>query len=220
MNGFTLRSKLISDFLPDAEGSDGFVFMLNNQPVVQLDFLSGTFTLFWLGSVGVDRFIFAFNDIFASLARKNPSLLPKDRYTGTVSVVSKKGKDERNRSMFSRQAEPVNYDFSDQRHDAYLLRNSIQPLLGFDTTGVISIQIDLLRRRGLRHQFSFSFWADTSRSPKRDKELGITSSLALGDSFRHIMAETSPVLNEVPKPVFDELIQQISDHVAERGYLQ
>lgn len=214
----SLRWIRLGDFHPDLSDEDGLVCTLGDEPVLQIDFLSEAFTLFWLGTTTVNRFFFAFNDLFSGIARENANLISFGSYSGDAVAVLEKPTTRSNRTFFTRRTETVNYLFNDSQVDAHLLRNEMQPLLGFDSSRVASLEINFDHWLKFGRRMKLSFWADTHRSPKREKEVGITSNLVLGDSFRYVLYETSPKIREVEKRIVDEIINQISNAVELRGF--
>lgn len=222
MNGFTdFDRKPLTVFLNNEEAPPGYVYLINSQPAVQVDFFEKFYTLFWLGSITVESFLSYFIEIFNKVKPRRSLLRPHPAFKGFISIVKKRhgveSAEQTNSSdkvLYSREYEPFIFY---READYLLLQDNVNTLTGPDISGVASILIEL-KAQYFNRELQFSLWADTNDSPKSEKEVGITSNLPLKSSTEDLLFRTSLIAKDMPRPECKQFFNLIRRDISQRGY--
>lgn len=222
MDGIGIYWMSLNDYLKDSDAPPGIVCFVDGTPQLQVDFLGKAYTVFWLGSIDADSFLFDFFEVF------NETLLWKTRrnlgpflfhfrpptFKASVSVVtSHRVADE---LSFTREEDNLEYKPKGRsKMDAVLLRNQLHMLQ--ETRNVASIQIDFETARGSRR---VSLWGDTHKSPKKEREVGLTIDVTLpySPALRTFLQKTSHRFRRLQESALDDLFETIRINTFEKGY--
>jgi hypothetical protein len=221
-----IRSRTLADFLNNPEAPPGFVYFMDDEPVIQIDLFEDFYTLFWLGPTNPQTFISSFSHIVDDVKGGPPfTRFPaiKPTFEGFASAIVDRWRPSmvlpspqqgRRPARFIREIQGLGP--SDTR-SVYTLKDSLYAFLEPFFPYTVSIQCDLkatFSGRGYR----LSLWADTEESKKDDKETGITSNLPLTESLRELLALTCPAASRMPRSDFDQLVRGIRGDIADRRY--
>jgi hypothetical protein len=222
--GFT--SKTLREFFNDAEAPPGFIYFIDDEPVVQIDLFEKFYTLFWLGPTSLTTFIESFSHIVSDLKNSSPlidSILIGPAFEGSVSVVVNQLRRSIDRPEMGTGTPRARYKKELQtieRSDTQTfdtlknrLNNFVTPFL----SDIVSIQSEVKTKFNNR-DYEISLWADTQQSKKKNKETGITSNLPITNSLTELLENTCPTAKAMPRLDFDVFMSEIRSKIADRGY--
>lgn len=226
MNGNSIRSKSLADFLNDDEAPPGFVYLMEGEPVVQIDLFDDFYTLFWLGPTHPETFISYFSRILDDVKSgapftRSPTVTPA--FEGFVSAVvdgweqSMTFPDPRKGPQSARYRRESQGIGPSDTNSAFAFKNRLYAFLGLSLSYTVSIKCDLKATFNNR-DYQISLWADTEESEKENKETGITSNLPLTDSLKDLLALTCPAASRMPRADFDQLMRGIRSDISDRRY--
>ena len=232
MNGDGFKSKTLKEFFNDTEAPSGFVYFLNDEPVMQIDLFEKFYTLFWLGPTNPQTLINFFSDILSELKNSSPiinSIFSSPALAGSVSVIVDQGslivESERftdpptagpqtPRSRYKKEVQTLNW-FDALGSD--LLTRRLYNFITHFRTSAVSILCEVKTASNNR-DYEVSLWADTQRSEKTDKETGITSNFPLTNSLMELVQETCPAARAMLQSDFDVFMSEIRSQIADRRY--
>ena len=225
MNGDdALKSKTLREYLNDTEAPPGFVYFIDDEPVVQIDLFEEFYTLFWLGPTSLPTFIESFSHIVGDLKSSSPlidSIIMSPAFEGSVSVVVDQIRPSMDppdtgppRARYKKEFQKI--ERSDTQSFDTLkdrLDNFVMPFL----TYTVSVQSEVKTVFNNR-DYQMSLWADTRQSKKVNKETGITSNLPLTNSLTELLEQTCPAAGRMSRPDFDLFMTEIRSKIADRRY--
>jgi len=226
MNNFSFKPKRLSEFFNDPNAPSGFVYFIDDEPVVQIDLFEEFYTLFWLGSTSLRTFIDAYSHIVRDLKSSSPlidSILISPAFEGSVSVVVDQLRpaidtpDMRTGTLRARYKEELQTIERLDTETFDTLRNRLNNFVTPFLPDTVSIQSEVKTKFNNR-DYEISLWADTQQSKKKNKETGITSNLPLTNSFTELLEKTCPAAGKMPRLDFDVFMNEIRTNIADRGY--
>lgn len=212
----TVNWRTLRSFLNDPNAPEGQVYFIDDKPKLQIDLFARFYSVFWLGSADIgtsqDSFINLLDEAKSAGSLFSHSGDVSSVLRGFVSVVKPR---ERGDGRLIKQEEPMKYPTYEA---SVLLRRRLKVFLNAaEGQSATAIHIELkgsIRRREVR----LALWADTPKSPKSDKEIGITSNLPFTDAFKTLLLQTSTAVNGLSAYDFDLLMYQLMSFVSNRGY--
>lgn len=221
-----IRSSTLTEFLNDSEAPPGFVYFMDDEPIIQIDLFEDFYTLFWLGPTSPETFISSFAHIVDDVKggqpfTRFPTITPA--FEGFASVVVDQWRPStvlpppqqgRRRARYKREIQGVG---PSDTQSVYALKDHLYAFVEPFFSYTVSIQCDLKATFNNR-DYQLSLWADTEESKKGNKETGVTLNLPLTESLTELIAQTCPAAGQMPRSDFDLLVRGIRGDISDRRY--
>lgn len=206
--GDQISSKTLREFLGDSDAPDGYVYFSYDEPFVQIDLFKKYYTLFWLGAVDLESLPGDFSNLARAISLDTPQT-----FKGSLSI-KRKCRRTLDHDRFVEDNQPLEYHSGQQ---SLTNRKELSDFISPFALTTTFVNLDL-RTYFYGREMRFTFWGDTTFSPKPEKEMGITSNLPISEAAKDLLKRSSSISQTLSGLDFDHLMEMIKDRVSGGGY--